>query len=80
MGKEKEKESKQAVGNWHHDEPIRDIRERGNQEQNWRKLEEELARLAQEQNQSNPRTGASTGRLGRREARTRLLGLENQFV
>lgn len=35
MGRKKEKERKQAVDNWHHDEPIRDIRERGNQEQNW---------------------------------------------
>lgn len=69
MGKKKEKERKQAVDNWHHNEPIRDIRERGNQEQNWMKLEEELTRLAQEQNQSNLRTGASTGSLGRRSQR-----------
>lgn len=69
VGREKEKERKQAAGNWHRDESIRVIRERGNQEQNWMKLEEELARLAQEQSQSNLRTGASTGSLGRRSQR-----------
>lgn len=46
IGREKEKERKQAVGNWHHNESVKDIRERGTQEQNWMKLEEELARLA----------------------------------
>lgn len=46
IGREKEKERKQAVGNWHHNESVKDIRERGTQEQNWMELEEELARLA----------------------------------